>query len=643
MTGRVEVLMSAKDAEMVAAWQRARNSITAFQGDLSALDGKHKAIELSGRRVWESTRTPLEKFKAEVAGLADLYKKGAIDQETYSRAIAKANDTLAKTETQTVKVDAAQQALEASGKKVFESTRTPLEKYNSQLGELDRLLKAGTIDQETYTRAVGQAKSQFGQAQVAGKGFFGGVKDGTLQAITAFAGVGSVIGGIASVAATIRSELEALYERQKASADTQATTADAQRAAIGNLGNDPSMNAQQLTESIDKISAETGVTPRDLYNAASSALSARGQLPASAALDAIRVAALNSPGDTGGLAITAGSLLDLQKKSGGTAKANMGQILGAKQAARVETTGAFAKNVIPAVFQLQDFGDTQQQAMGLMATLTQSMGDTEGAMAGTAAIQLAKQLKEALPKMKSTTERIKYLQSGDGKKLRDKLLGNDKKKGTLVGEAKAYTTYQGLLAGDQTNQRELYDTAMQAVPDQSQGEKIFDQVQAQIDQLDIQKTARQKRSGEAAINRMQLADTAGAQAGTAYDQMQTALKQANVGWFDRTAAQANYNLSTGFGVFGDGTQAAADILQQQGARIGTDGTAIDGTNGKALMDLAKQLTDMNAELKKQTAIAEKNQGTEVKVTVEGGAAKAKASTAPPKPRPAEALAAGGGK
>lgn len=62
---------------------------------------------------------------------------------------------------------AAQKALSdmaAEGSRVFEQTRTPLERYQAQIARLNELLKAGKIDQETYSRAVALAQEEFDRA-----------------------------------------------------------------------------------------------------------------------------------------------------------------------------------------------------------------------------------------------------------------------------------------------------------------------------------------------------------------------------------------------------------------------------------------------------------------------------------------------
>lgn len=47
------------------------------------------------------------------------------------------------------------------GKRVFEETRKPLEAYQMRIAELNKLLQAGAIDQETYNRAVVAAQEAF--------------------------------------------------------------------------------------------------------------------------------------------------------------------------------------------------------------------------------------------------------------------------------------------------------------------------------------------------------------------------------------------------------------------------------------------------------------------------------------------------
>jgi len=62
-----------------------------------------------------------------------------------------------------------QNRLFSDAKKNYEQTRTPLEKYNDKLADLNSELKEGYIDQDTYNRAVEQAGEAYKTAQDKGQ------------------------------------------------------------------------------------------------------------------------------------------------------------------------------------------------------------------------------------------------------------------------------------------------------------------------------------------------------------------------------------------------------------------------------------------------------------------------------------------
>jgi len=101
-------------------------------------------LKAEAARIYEETRTPMEKYEAEIAKLQMLLRLGYIDTETYYRALE-------------VYWERNQQALEhlrSIAQEIYEQTRTPLEQYEEKLNLLDDLLDLGLIDLETYSRAV---------------------------------------------------------------------------------------------------------------------------------------------------------------------------------------------------------------------------------------------------------------------------------------------------------------------------------------------------------------------------------------------------------------------------------------------------------------------------------------------------------
>jgi multidrug resistance efflux pump len=96
------------------------------------------------QRVWDSTRTPLEKYNEEVERLQKLYDAGSISANTFERAQSNAFKEIA-----------------AAGESVFNETRTPLEKYNAEMERLAKVYDTGTISANTYARAQRNTLDEF--------------------------------------------------------------------------------------------------------------------------------------------------------------------------------------------------------------------------------------------------------------------------------------------------------------------------------------------------------------------------------------------------------------------------------------------------------------------------------------------------
>jgi hypothetical protein len=62
---------------------------------LRGMEEQKKAME-EGAKVFDETRTPIEKYAAEIEHLDDLLMRGALDNDTYNRAVERAQDELTK-------------------------------------------------------------------------------------------------------------------------------------------------------------------------------------------------------------------------------------------------------------------------------------------------------------------------------------------------------------------------------------------------------------------------------------------------------------------------------------------------------------------------------------------------------------------
>ena len=111
---------------------------------------KTSAVMREAARIFEQTRTPLERYENTLTKLNGLLQQGAINQNTYNRAMKQAGEALS----------GAQKTVELAreGARIYEQTRTPQEKYANTSARLNTLLQQGAINQDTHTRALKRAQ-----------------------------------------------------------------------------------------------------------------------------------------------------------------------------------------------------------------------------------------------------------------------------------------------------------------------------------------------------------------------------------------------------------------------------------------------------------------------------------------------------
>jgi tape measure domain-containing protein len=120
-------------------------------------------IETGGRGGLEDITERLTKLRQQVAEfgqtdlqklVAELQKLGATEAEiSEATGLQKQLDALEKAKKRS-------EELAQQGKSVFDATRTPLEKYETKIGELNDMLEAGSINWDTYGRAVRAARGE---------------------------------------------------------------------------------------------------------------------------------------------------------------------------------------------------------------------------------------------------------------------------------------------------------------------------------------------------------------------------------------------------------------------------------------------------------------------------------------------------
>lgn len=140
--------------------------LAAQTDDLGDSTGALTAEQKAANAITKANRTALEVYADTLAVLTEHLDAGRITQETFDRGQAAAAKVLAAgTTTRKARSEA-----EREGQRVTESLRTVEERHADQVARYDELLAAGTITQETHTRAVAAAAAALRDAQLAGEG-----------------------------------------------------------------------------------------------------------------------------------------------------------------------------------------------------------------------------------------------------------------------------------------------------------------------------------------------------------------------------------------------------------------------------------------------------------------------------------------
>jgi len=122
--------------------------------DAQKFEERQRALKSFAEQIFEATRTPMERYERQIESLGELLKIGAIEWDTYGRAVRQARDTLEES-------NDALQDLKRFAEQVFEETRTPIERYEQYIKRLQEALRVNLMDVDTFKRAMGQASEKF--------------------------------------------------------------------------------------------------------------------------------------------------------------------------------------------------------------------------------------------------------------------------------------------------------------------------------------------------------------------------------------------------------------------------------------------------------------------------------------------------
>lgn len=366
-----------------------------------------------------------------------------------------------------------------------------------------------------------------------GDGGFGKMSQGATQFAQQVIGITTGIDLMFKGIQLANKEWQDFAERQGKALSSNQTYARTLETLAFNTAGDAKFDTLSKVESlVNKLSKDTGVGVNDVARALSNAASAKGQLPLEDAAAAVKAVLKFMPNSTGTQDVLAGSVLDIRKHVGGaTPEDAIGFTAMLGQQARITDPTKVAENAVPAAILMSkiDKGNLSENA-AIYAAITQATGDVQGRTSRTGGIALAMQLEQALPDMKDTLTRTRFMQDNpdaakaflyggehNGKSFKgldmqltgpngeDITFGTDK----ASFEKKVIPAIRELFQKDSATARNL-DSALQAIPSVEGAGSVYSKQLSDLNSSPTMRVAARDRALQATAERTRIADAEGA-------------------------------------------------------------------------------------------------------------------------------------
>lgn len=371
-------------------------------------------------------------------------------------------------------------------------------------------------------RLDGIAKKS-GEAEKATSGIFVSASGDIAKFAAGLAGVGSAAAAVMLVVDRLKAEYQNLVARQKGAADAQLEFEPALAQAVRNAGG--AISGAQVRDMAIKLAEEANVAPAKAGAVMSDAFSARGVSNVKQAEEvqnaALAVLQFAPELPTQDAAMFAGTTIDIMKRTGMDARQAVGLTQMTGGVARTTNLKGLAENVMPGAMQMMELGGgTMSENAALMAALTQGIIDPEGAVSRTAGITFVKELRERMPELATTMDRIRKLQSDP--KLQKAFLeggrfGRKKFGAAEIGRGQAQSSVESLIRGSGTAS-DAFAEFRETLGDVGSAGQQYDQMVREVNSVTA--TSRIQRVGESATRRVQINDTRAGQVSAIREQMQ---------------------------------------------------------------------------------------------------------------------------
>lgn len=412
-------------------------------------------------------------------------------------------------------------------------------------------------------KEVDKLKRKLGEVGRAGKQAGGAISKGfSTNPLKSFATALMGTGGVYMALRAITAELKQVFELQEKAATAQITLSGARSTLLRNLPMATRAEKAEMITSAGVIARETLVPEKYITIALAEAVSASmGKLEASKR--AVRRAAMMYPDQPEAIRGMAGAYLDLSKVTGTiVASVNQGLMNYIAGMSRVVNPQQQLMNIPKAMIGQVLQGSTVAGAAALFSTLTTQIADPTGRITGTAAINLARQLREYKEGEKAFVKvRPSRRLTGEttGERLAE-LWADPKKAQTFMEiasfETKAIGAIRQLVLDPTSAIVQEYKAGVKALPDEAALTKLADDMIAGLYIDPLAGIAKLKRSFDSATDEILTTDIISATGEVSRKGLIGVLKATGQGAMAERMVRARYELATDLGKTG-----AIDVAQ----------------------------------------------------------------------------------
>jgi len=429
--------------------------------------------------------------------------------------------------------------------------------YNKVVKENEKLIASQAKLVEASKRAA-EAGSKQGDA------FARSAKQGEAMAagfVRSMSGAAAIAGVLTQAVRVLKSEYDAVIERQQKASRTVISTANSEMAMLRNVS--PQDHGYWRSQ-VGGMAQRTGQTVSAVQQAIADASSAQGNQSNDQLRRNVELAMMVSPENPAEAQTIAGGLGDATRLTGSMdERVNMGAILAMGKQARFRSTPKIAENLIPGAVSVKGYGGTANEAMALNTTLSTLMNDQQGDKTQGSATRIASELDRIYGEKGSPLEHITALQNNpELLKKWYKGAGAGKPKADIPTHAEI--AFKELVTKGSEADKLLRSNLSGFGTDAEMAGLTGDWLKSAYGS-DIQQLAQTDRGFAAATNAAELADVPGARNASMRSRMNEVLLATGASSTDRGKYAMRFDVGTGMGA--DPRVAALDSLIQHRRKL----------------------------------------------------------------------------